>query len=54
VKALKKKVTASMRLHIEIEAVEAYKQRHGQPPAKEQVKGKYYDIYPATDLPFVE
>jgi len=43
-----------MRLHIEMEAVEAYKQRHRQPPAKEQVKGKYYDIYPATDLDLVD
>jgi hypothetical protein len=54
VKALKKKVTASQRLHIEMEAAEAYKQRHGKPPAKEQVKGKYYDIYPAADLDLVD
>jgi hypothetical protein len=54
VKALKKKVAASQRLHIDMEAAEAYKQRHGKPPAKEQVKGKYYDIYPATDLDLVD
>ena len=54
VKALKKKVAASQRLHIEMEAAEAYKQRHGKPPAKEQVKGKYYDIYPAADLDLVD
>jgi len=54
VKALKKKVTASQRLHIDMEAVEAYKQRHGKPPAKEQVKDKYYDIYPAADLDLVD
>jgi hypothetical protein len=45
-KSLKKKVTASQRLHIDMEAAEAYKERHGKPPAKEQVKDKYYDIYP--------
>jgi hypothetical protein len=54
VKALKRKVTASQRLHIEMEAVEAYKQRYGKPPAKEQVKDKYYDIYPAADLDLVD
>jgi hypothetical protein len=54
VKALKKKVTASMRLHVDMEAAEAYKQRHGKLPAKEQVKGKYYDIYPAADLDLVD
>ena len=54
VKALKKKVTASQRLHIDMEATEAYKQRHGKPPAKEQVKDKYYDIYPAADLDLVD
>jgi hypothetical protein len=50
IKSSKKKVTASQRLHIEMEAAEAYKQRHGKPPAKEQVKGKYVDVYPAADL----
>jgi hypothetical protein len=54
VKALKKKVTASQRLHIDMEATEAYKQRHGKPPAKEQVKDKYYDIYPAADIDLVD
>lgn len=54
VKALKKKVTASMRLHIEMEAAEAYKERHGKPPAKEQIKGKYYDVYPAADLDLLD
>ena len=54
VKALKKKVTASMRLHIDMEAAEAYKQRHGKPPAKEQVKDKYFDIYPAADIDLVD
>ncbi len=54
VKALKKKVTASQRLHVDMEAAEAYKQRHGKPPAKEQVKDKYYDIYPAADLDLVD
>jgi hypothetical protein len=37
-----------------MEAVEAYKQRHGKPPAKEQLKGKYYDSYPASDLDLVD
>ncbi|HEY9611791.1 hypothetical protein, partial [Allocoleopsis sp.] len=50
IKSSKKKVTASQRLHIEMEAAESYKQRHGKPPAKEQVKGKYYDVYPESDL----
>jgi hypothetical protein len=54
VKALKRKVTASQRLHIDMEAAEAYKQRHGKPPAKEQVKGKNYDIYPTADLDLVD
>jgi hypothetical protein len=54
VKALKKKVTASMRLHIDMEAASAYKERHGKPPAKEQVKDKYYDIYPAAELDLVD
>ena len=49
IKALKQKVTASQRLHIDMEANEAYKERHGKPPAKEQIKGKYYDVYPAAD-----
>ncbi len=50
VKASKKKVTASQRMHIEMEAASAYKERHGKPPTQEQVKGKYYDVYPAADL----
>jgi len=54
IKASKKKVTASQRLHIEMEAAEAYKERHGKPPAKEQVKGKYYDVYPAADFDLVD
>ena len=54
VKALKKKVTASIRLHIDMEAAEAYKERHGRPPAKEQVKDKYNDIYPAADIDLVD
>jgi hypothetical protein len=54
IKALKKKVTASQRLHIEMEAAEAFKGRHGKPPAKEQVKGKYSDIYPADDLDLLD
>ncbi|HEY9652221.1 MAG TPA: hypothetical protein V6C95_16280, partial [Coleofasciculaceae cyanobacterium] len=49
IKSSKKKVTASQRLHIEMEAAEAYKQRHGKPPRQEQVKGKYYDVYPDSD-----
>src|SRR4028119_1281418 len=40
IKASKKKVTASQRLHIDMEAAEAYKERHLVAPAKEQVKGK--------------
>jgi hypothetical protein len=43
-----------MRLHIEMEAASAYKERHGKPPAKEQSKGKYYDVYPAADLDLVD
>jgi len=54
VKASKKKVTASQRMHIEMEAAEAYKERHGKPPAKEQVKGKYYDVYPESDLDLLD
>jgi hypothetical protein len=53
-KVLKKKVTAQQRLHIEMEAAEAFKQRHGKPPAKEQLKGKYYDVYPAGDLDLMD
>lgn len=54
IKVLKKKVTATQRLHIEMEAIEAFKERHGKPPAKEQLKGKYYDVYPATDVDLVD
>ncbi len=54
IKASKKKITASQRLHIEMEAAEAYKERHGKPPGKEQVKGKYYDVYPAADFDLVD
>jgi hypothetical protein len=54
VKASKKKVTASQRMHIEMEAASAYKERHGKPPAQEQVKGKYYDVYPAADLDLLD
>jgi hypothetical protein len=54
IKASKKKVTASQRLHIDMEAAEAYKERHGKPPAKEQLKGKYYDVYPTTDLDLLD
>ncbi len=54
IKSSKKKMTASQRLHIEMEAAEAYKQRHGKLPAKEQVKGKYYDVYPAADLDLLD
>jgi hypothetical protein len=54
IKALKKKVNSSQRLHIDMEAAEAYKERHGKPPAKEQLKGKYYDIYPTADLDLVD
>jgi hypothetical protein len=54
IKASKTKVTASQRLHIEMEAIEAYKERHGKPPAKEQVKGKYHDVYPESDLDLLD
>jgi hypothetical protein len=54
IKASKKKVTASQQLHIEMEAAEAYKERHGKPPAKEQVKGKYHDVYPTADLDLLD
>jgi hypothetical protein len=54
VKASKKKVTASQRMHIEMEAASAYKERHGKPPAKEQVKGKYVDVYPSSDLDLLD
>lgn len=54
IKALKKKVSSSQKLHIDMEAASAYKERHGKPPAKEQLKGKYYDIYPASDLDLVD
>jgi hypothetical protein len=54
IKASKKKVTASQRMHMEMEAAEAYKERHGKPPAKEQVKGKYYDVYPSSDLDLLD
>jgi hypothetical protein len=37
-----------------MEAAEAFKGRHGKPPAKEQVKGKYSDIYPADDLDLLD
>ncbi len=53
-KALKTKVTAQERLHIEMEATEAYKERHGKLPAKEQLKGKYYDVYPAADVDLLD
>jgi len=53
-KALKKKVTANQRLHIEMETAQAYKERHGSPPAKAESKGKYHDIYPAADLDLVD
>ncbi len=42
------------RLHIEMEAASAYKERHGKPPAKEQVKDKYYDVYPVADLDLLD
>lgn len=54
IKALKKKVNSSQKLHIDMEAAEAYKERHGKPPSKEQLKGKYYDIYLASDLDLVD
>jgi len=47
-------VNSSQRLHIEMEAAEAYKQRHSKPPTKEQLKGKYVDIYPTNDLDLVD
>lgn len=53
-KALKKKVNSSQKLHIDMEAAEAYKKRHGKTPTKEQLKGKYYDIYQASDLDLVD
>ena len=53
-KVLQKKVNSSQRLHIEMEAAEAYKQRHSKPPTKEQLKGKYVDIYPTNDLDLVD
>ncbi len=37
-----------------MEAAEAYKERHGKTPSKEQLKGKYYDIYQASDLDLVD
>jgi hypothetical protein len=54
IKALKKKVNSSQRLHIDMEAAEAYKERHSKSPSKEQLKGKYYDIYQASDLDLVD
>ena len=54
IKSSKKKVTASQRLHIEMEAASAYKEQHGKPPAKEQVKDKYYDVYPVADLDLLD
>lgn len=53
-KVLKKKVTASQRLHIEMEAAEAFKERHGKPPTKEQSQGKYHDVYPDADLDLLD
>ncbi|MEW5859596.1 MAG: hypothetical protein AB1861_19785 [Cyanobacteriota bacterium] len=41
-------------MHIEMEAAEVYKERHGKPPTKEQVKGKYHDVYPAKDLDLID
>lgn len=37
IKVTKKKVTASQKLHIEMEAAEAYKERHGKP----RLRNKY-------------
>jgi hypothetical protein len=37
-----------------MEAASAYKERHGKPPAKEQVKDKYYDVYPVADLDLLD
>jgi hypothetical protein len=54
IKVSKKKVTASQKLHIEMEAASAYKERHEKPPAKEQVLGKYYDVYPESDLDLLD
>jgi hypothetical protein len=54
IKVSKKKVTASQRMHIEMEAASAYKERHGKPPAQEQVKGKYHDVYPSSDLDLLD
>lgn len=54
IKAHKKKVNSSQKLHIDMEAASSYKERHGKPPSKEQLKGKYYDIYPASDLDLVD
>jgi hypothetical protein len=53
-KFLKLKTTADMRMHIEMEAAEAYKEKHGKLPSKQLDKQKQCDLYHEADLEMLD
>ncbi|WP_041781480.1 hypothetical protein [Allocoleopsis franciscana] len=53
-KFLKLKTTADMRMHIEMEAAEAYKEKHGKLPSKQLDKQKQCELYHEVDLEMLD
>lgn len=53
-KFLKLKTTADMRMHIEMEAAAAYKEKHGKLPLKQLDKQKQCDVYHYVDLEMLD
>lgn len=53
-KFLKLKTTADMRMHIEMEAAAAYKEKHGKLPLKQLSKQKQCDVYNHVDLEMLD
>jgi len=48
------KTNANQRLHIEMYATDSYKQRHGKPPTKQQVKNTSSTAYPVADVDLLD
>ena len=53
-KFLKLKTTADMRMHMEMEAAEAYKEKQGKLPSKQLFQQKQCDLYHEADLEMLD
>ena len=48
------RVNADLLIHIEMWAVEAFKQRHGRPPGRQLYRGVQSVVFPATDVDLLD